>query len=105
VTTGPGTGRLSTTETARGLLAIMAAREARPLAPKGLTSLHFKQNAKADWLVEDLGFDQREGETDDDFYARCELGKCIVQEMIGYMTPDTLTADLEASLEAQKGQK
>jgi len=82
VTTGPGTGRLSTSETARGLLA--ALQLPREHAPRGLTGLSFKNNAKGDWLVERLDFDQREGETDDEFYARAELGKAIVQEMIGY---------------------
>jgi len=46
--------------------------------------LTFKQNAKGDWLVERLDFEQREDEADDDFFARCELGKAIVQDMIGY---------------------
>ena len=49
--------------------------------------LRFKQNAKGEWLVEELDVPQREHETDEEWFARCETAKVMAQEMVGYYAP------------------
>lgn len=62
-------------------LELVTARPARE-PDTGRMGLRFKQNAKGDWLVEELDVRQREGESDATFLERCESVKTIAAEMV-----------------------
>jgi hypothetical protein len=54
----------------------------------GRMNVRFKQNAKQDWLVEELDVPQREGESDRDYLERVASVKAIVQELVGSYAPE-----------------
>lgn len=68
-------------------LELVTARPARE-PDTGRMGLRFKQNAKGDWLVEELDLRQREGETDAGFLERCLSTKEIVAEMVALYAPE-----------------
>jgi hypothetical protein len=109
MTTGPGTSRVSTSETVRGLLAALAARTPNPpecSVTIGTTAKHATKDGGPaarlhTWDVvvrgEDVGECLRKARTVDD-----GLAAHFAHEL---ETPDNLGAQLAASIVAQEGKK
>jgi hypothetical protein len=85
-TGGSAASRPHTRSPWRDAFEIAMSRPARE-PDSGRMDVRFKQNAKQDWLVEELDVPQREGESDRDYLERVASVKEIVQEMVGLYAP------------------